>query len=185
VSFGERALAKIKARRSSVQSWFLDLNLVIGYWGSGQRRAYHHTAPVNALYGLHEALLILREEGLENAWARHRRNHLALRAGLEAMGLRLIVREEDRLPQLNAVAIPDGVDDAAVRARLLEEFNLEIGAGLGALTGKVWRIGLMGHSSNARNVVLCLGALEPVLGDVEAPIRTGTPIGAAQRALAP
>ena len=184
VSFGERALAKLKARRSRVQSWFLDLNLVIGYWGSGQRRAYHHTAPVNALYGLHEALLILREEGLENAWARHRRNHLALRAGLEAMGLRLIVREEDRLPQLNAVAIPDGVDDAAVRAQLLEEFNLEIGAGLGALAGKVWRIGLMGHSSNARNVVLCLGALEAVLGDVGAPIRTGTAIGAAQRALA-
>jgi alanine-glyoxylate transaminase/serine-glyoxylate transaminase/serine-pyruvate transaminase len=184
VSFGERALAKLKARRSRVQSWFLDLNLVIGYWGSGQRRAYHHTAPVNALYGLHEALLILREEGLENAWARHRRNHLALRAGLEAMGLRLIVREEDRLPQLNAVAIPDGVDDAAVRAQLLEEFNLEIGAGLGALAGKVWRIGLMGHSSNARNVVLCLGALEAVLGNVGAPIRTGTAIGAAQRALA-
>ena len=184
VSFGERALAKLKARRSRVQSWFLDLNLVIGYWGSGQRRAYHHTAPVNALYGLHEALLILREEGLENAWARHRRNHLALRAGLEAMGLRLIVREEDRLPQLNAVAIPDGVDDAAVRAQLLEEFNLEIGAGLGALAGKVWRIGLMGHSSNARNVVLCLGALEAVLGDVGASIRTGTAIGAAQRALA-
>jgi alanine-glyoxylate transaminase/serine-glyoxylate transaminase/serine-pyruvate transaminase len=183
VSFGERALAKIKARRSRVQSWFLDLNLVIGYWGSGQRRAYHHTAPVNALYGLHEALLILREEGLENAWARHSRNHLALRAGLEAMGLRLIVREEDRLPQLNAVAIPDGVDDAAVRARLLEEFNLEIGAGLGALAGKVWRIGLMGHSSNARNVVLCLGALEAVLGDAGAAIRTGTAIGAAQRAL--
>ena len=184
VSFGERALAKLKARRSRVQSWFLDLNLVIGYWGSGQRRAYHHTAPVNALYGLHEALLILREEGLENAWARHGRNHLALRAGLEAMGLRLIVREEDRLPQLNAVAIPDGVDDAAVRARLLEEFNLEIGAGLGALAGKVWRIGLMGHSSNARNVVLCLAALEAVLGDAGAPIRTGTAIGAAQRALA-
>jgi alanine-glyoxylate transaminase/serine-glyoxylate transaminase/serine-pyruvate transaminase len=184
VSFGERAVARIKSRRHKVQSWFLDLNLIMGYWGSGQRRAYHHTAPVNALYGLHEALLILREEGLENAWARHHRNHLALRAGLEAMGLRLIVREEDRLPQLNAVAIPDGVDDAAVRARLLEELDLEIGAGLGALSGKVWRIGLMGHSSNARNVVLCLGALEAVLGDVGAPIRTGTAIGAAQRALA-
>ena len=184
VSFGERAVAKIRARRSRVQSWFLDLNLIMGYWGSGQRRAYHHTAPVNALYGLHEALLILREEGLEHAWARHRRNHLALRAGLEAMGLRLIVREEDRLPQLNAVAIPEGVDDASVRARLLQEFNLEIGAGLGALAGKVWRIGLMGHSSNARNVVLCLGALEAVLGDLGAPIRAGVAIGAAQRALA-
>ena len=184
VSLGERAVAKVKARRSKVQSWFLDLNLIMGYWGSGQRRAYHHTAPVNALYGLHEALLILREEGLENAWARHRRNHLALRAGLEAMGLRLVVGEQDRLPQLNAVAIPDGVDDDAVRRRLLEEFSLEIGAGLGALAGKVWRIGLMGHSSNARNVVLCLGALEAVLGDLGAPICTGVAIGAAQRALA-
>jgi len=184
VSLGERAVAKVKARRSKVQSWFLDLNLIMGYWGSGQRRAYHHTAPVNALYGLHEALLILREEGLENAWARHRRNHLALRAGLEAMGLRLVVGEQDRLPQLNAVAIPHGVDDDAVRRRLLEEFSLEIGAGLGALAGKVWRIGLMGHSSNARNVVLCLGALEAVLGDLGAPIRTGVAIGAAQRALA-
>ena len=184
VSLGERAVAKVKARRGKVQSWFLDLNLIMGYWGSGQRRAYHHTAPVNALYGLHEALLILREEGLENAWARHRRNHLALRAGLEAMGLRLVVGEQDRLPQLNAVAIPDGVDDDAVRRRLLEEFSLEIGAGLGALAGKVWRIGLMGHSSNARNVVLCLGALEAVLGDLGAPIRTGVAIGAAQRALA-
>ena len=184
VSLGERAVAKVKARRGKVQSWFLDLNLIMGYWGSGQRRAYHHTAPVNALYGLHEALLILREEGLENAWARHRRNHLALRAGLEAMGLRLVVGERDRLPQLNAVAIPDGVDDDAVRRRLLEEFSLEIGAGLGALAGKVWRIGLMGHSSNARNVVLCLGALEAVLGDLGAPIRTGMAIGAAQRALA-
>jgi alanine-glyoxylate transaminase/serine-glyoxylate transaminase/serine-pyruvate transaminase len=184
VSFGERAVAKIKARRSKVQSWFLDLNLIMGYWGSGQRRAYHHTAPVNALYGLHEALLILREEGLENAWARHRRNHLALRAGLEAMGLSLIVNEEDRLPQLNAVAIPEGVDDAAVRSQLLNEFNLEIGAGLGALAGKVWRIGLMGHSSNARNVVFCLGALEAVLGGLGAPVRTGTAIAAAQRALA-
>jgi alanine-glyoxylate transaminase/serine-glyoxylate transaminase/serine-pyruvate transaminase len=184
VSLGERAVAKVKARRAKVQSWFLDLNLIMGYWGSGQRRAYHHTAPVNALYGLHEALLILREEGLENAWARHRRNHLALRAGLEAMGLRLVVREQDRLPQLNAVAIPDGVDDDAVRRRLLEEFSLEIGAGLGALAGKVWRIGLMGHSSNARNVVLCLGALDAVLGDLGAPIRTGVAIGAAQRALA-
>jgi len=184
VSFGERAVKKIKARRGKVQSWFLDLNLVMGYWGSGQKRAYHHTAPVNALYGLHEALLILREEGLEKAWARHQRNHLALRAGLEAMGLSLVVRESERLPQLNAVAIPEGVDDAAVRARLLNEFNLEIGAGLGALAGKVWRIGLMGHSSNARNILVCLSALEAVLGDSGTPVRTGEAIGAAQRALA-
>jgi alanine-glyoxylate transaminase/serine-glyoxylate transaminase/serine-pyruvate transaminase len=184
VTFGERAVARIKARRQRVQSWFLDLNLIMGYWGSGQRRSYHHTAPVNALYGLHEALSILREEGLESAWARHRRNHLALRAGLEAMGLRLVVREPDRLPQLNAVAIPDGVDDALVRSRLLSEFGLEIGAGLGALAGKVWRIGLMGHGSSPRNVLLCLGALEAVLGDLGAPIRRGVAIAAAQPAFA-
>jgi alanine-glyoxylate transaminase/serine-glyoxylate transaminase/serine-pyruvate transaminase len=166
-----------------VQSWFLDLNLIMGYWGGGQKRAYHHTAPVNALYGLHEALLILEEEGIENAWARHRRNHLALRAGLEAMGLRFVVAEADRLPQLNAIAIPEGVDDAAVRGRLLSEFNLEIGAGLGDLAGKVWRIGLMGRSSRAENVVLCLAALEAVLGEASQ-VRTGAAIGAAQRVLA-
>jgi alanine-glyoxylate transaminase/serine-glyoxylate transaminase/serine-pyruvate transaminase len=183
VTFGERAVHKIRHRRTRVQSWFLDLNLIMGYWGGGQKRAYHHTAPVNALYGLHEALLILEEEGIENAWARHRRNHLALRAGLEAMGLRFVVAEADRLPQLNAIAIPEGVDDAAVRGRLLSEFNLEIGAGLGDLAGKVWRIGLMGRSSRAENVVLCLAALEAVLGEASQ-VRTGAAIGAAQRVLA-
>jgi alanine-glyoxylate transaminase/serine-glyoxylate transaminase/serine-pyruvate transaminase len=184
LTLSDRAVGAVHSRTHKVHSWFLDLNLVMGYWGSGQKRAYHHTAPVNALYGLHEALLILREEGLEKAWARHQHNHLALRAGLEAMGLSLVVRESERLPQLNAVAIPEGVDDAAVRTRLLNEFNLEIGAGLGALAGKVWRIGLMGHSSNARNILVCLSALEAVLGDSGAPIRSGVAIGAAQRALA-
>jgi alanine-glyoxylate transaminase/serine-glyoxylate transaminase/serine-pyruvate transaminase len=183
VTFGERAVHKIRHRRTRVQSWFLDLNLIMGYWGGGQKRAYHHTAPVNALYGLHEALLILEEEGIENAWERHRRNHLALRAGLEAMGLRFVVAEADRLPQLNAIAIPEGVDDAAVRRRLLDEFNLEIGAGLGDLAGKVWRIGLMERSSRAENVVLCLAALEAVLGEASQ-VRTGAAIGAAQRVLA-
>lgn len=181
VSFSERAVAAIKARKSSVQSWFLDLNLVMGYWGSGQaKRAYHHTAPINALYGLHEALVMLEEEGLENAWARHQRNHQALRAGIEAMGLSFLVAEEQRLPQLNAVVIPDGVDEAAVRARLLEEFDLEIGAGLGALAGKVWRIGLMGHASNMKNVMFCLGALESILTDMSVPINGGA-INAAQK----
>jgi alanine-glyoxylate transaminase/serine-glyoxylate transaminase/serine-pyruvate transaminase len=135
----------------------------MGYWGEGAKRAYHHTAPVNALYGLHEALLILREEGLENAWARHRKYHLALRAGLETMGLRFVVDEADRLPQLNAVTIPEGVDDAQVRGELLRDYGLEIGAGLGAMAGKVWRIGLMGQSATARNVRYCLGALDNVL----------------------
>jgi alanine-glyoxylate transaminase/serine-glyoxylate transaminase/serine-pyruvate transaminase len=184
VSFNERALEKIRNRRTRVQSWFMDLNLVMGYWGSGTKRAYHHTAPINALYALHEALLILKEEGLENAWARHRKNHLALRAGLEAMGLQFIVKEKDRLPQLNAVTIPAGVDDGAVRGRLLKEYNLEIGAGLGALAGKVWRIGLMGHASRAENILLCIGALESVLGDMGAGINRGVALPAMQKALA-
>jgi alanine-glyoxylate transaminase/serine-glyoxylate transaminase/serine-pyruvate transaminase len=183
VSFSENALEKIRNRETKVQSWFLDLNLVMGYWGSGTKRAYHHTAPVNALYALHEALVMLKNEGLENAWARHQNNHLALKAGLEAMGLDFIVPEEQRLPQLNAVSIPDGVEDAEVRSRLLNEFNLEIGAGLGALAGKVWRIGLMGHSSRAENILLCVAALEAVLADMGAKINTGVALPAVQKAL--
>jgi len=181
VSFGERAIAAIKAREDKVQSWFLDMNLVMGYWGSGNaKRAYHHTAPINALYAFHESLVMLQDEGLENAWKRHYDNHLALRAGLEAMGLQFVVDEADRLPQLNSVTIPDGVDDAEVRSRLLNEFNLEIGAGLGALAGKVWRIGLMGHSSRAENIMLCLASLEAVLGDA---VENGVAIAAAQKVL--
>ena len=181
VSFGERAVEAIKARDDKVQSWFLDMNLVMGYWGSGNaKRAYHHTAPINALYALHESLVMLQDEGLENSWKRHYDNHLALRAGLEAMGLNFIVDEADRLPQLNSVTIPDGVDDAEVRNRLLNEFSLEIGAGLGALAGKVWRIGLMGHSSRAENIMLCLASLEAVLGDS---VESGVAIAAAQKQL--
>ena len=183
VSFNERALEKVRNRKARVQSWFMDLNLVMGYWGTGAKRAYHHTAPINALYALHEALLILQEEGLENAWARHRKHHLALRAGLEAMGLQFIVKVADRLPQLNAVTIPAGVDDAAVRSRLLNEYNLEIGAGLGTLAGKVWRIGLMGHASRAENILLCIGALESVLGDMGADINPGVALPAMQQGL--
>ncbi len=183
VSFNERALEKVRNRKSKVQSWFLDLNLVMGYWGEGAKRAYHHTAPINALYSLHEALLILREEGLDRAWDRHYKNHLALRAGLEAMGLLFVVNKADRLPQLNAVTIPEGVDDAKVRSRLLKEYNLEIGAGLGALAGKVWRIGLMGHSSRAENILLCIGALESVLVDMGANIERGVALPAMQKAL--
>ena len=180
VSFSARATEVIKARKSKVQSWFLDMNLVMGYWGANAKRAYHHTAPVNALYSFHEALVMLQEEGLENAWQRHMHNHLALRAGLEAMGLSFIVDEADLLPQLNAVTIPAGVDEAAVRGQLLNEFNLEIGAGLGALAGKVWRIGLMGHSSRAENIMLCLSSLEAVLGDA---VKQGVAIPAAQSVL--
>ena len=180
VSFGERAIEVIKNRKNKVQSWFLDLNLVMGYWGGNAKRAYHHTAPVNDLYAFHESLVMLQDEGLENAWQRHYNNHLALKAGLEAMGLNFVVDEADRLPQLNAVTIPDGVDDAEARGRLLNEFNLEIGAGLGALAGKVWRIGLMGHSSRAENILLCLAALEAVLGDA---VENGVAIAAAQKQL--
>lgn len=184
VSFSARALEKVRNRSSKVQSWFLDLNLVMGYWGGEGKRAYHHTAPINALYGLHEALVILKEEGLENAWARHTKHHQALRAGLEAMGLEFVVHAEQRLPQLNAVTIPEGVDDTAVRSSLLKDYSLEIGAGLGAMAGKVWRIGLMGHACNARNVYLCLNALDDVLGRMKAPVERGVAVAAAQRVLA-
>ncbi|MEH6504217.1 MAG: alanine--glyoxylate aminotransferase family protein [Cycloclasticus sp.] len=181
VSFSERAQQRIKQRKQKVQSWFLDLSLVMAYWDGDGGRSYHHTAPVNSLYALHEALLMLKEEGLENAWARHTRLHLALRAGLEAMGLNFIVPEQSRLPQLNAVTIPDGVDESVVRKRLLHEYDLEIGAGLGSLAGKVWRIGLMGHSANASNVMFCLGALESVLSDMGANIVSGVALPAAQK----
>jgi alanine-glyoxylate transaminase/serine-glyoxylate transaminase/serine-pyruvate transaminase len=183
VSFSERAVEVITSRKTKVQSWFLDTNLVMGYWGPNAKRAYHHTAPVNALYALHESLVMLQDEGLENSWARHTSNHLALRAGLEAMGLSFIVDEEYRLPQLNSVTIPEGIDEAAVRSRLLNEFNLEIGAGLGALAGKVWRIGLMGHSSRAENIFLCLSTLEAVMSELGADINTGVALSAAQSAL--
>lgn len=163
VSFSERAVAWVKKRKTKVSSWFLDLTLVMAYWGSGAKRTYHHTAPVNALCGLHEALVMLQEEGLENAWARHQQHHLALRAGLEKLGFEYIGRDGARLPQLNAVKVPSGVDEAKLRAILLNEFSLEIGAGLGTLAGKIVRIGLMGQSCTSRNVMFCLSALESAL----------------------
>ncbi len=159
VSFSPQAVEVIKSRKTRVQSWFLDLNLVMGYWGSEGKRAYHHTAPINSLYALHESLVILQEEGLESIWERHALNHSAFAAGIEALGLGFVVDAEYRLPQLNAVQFSDTVDDAAVRNALLKEYSLEIGAGLGSLAGKVWRIGLMGFASNRKNVLLCLSAL--------------------------
>ena len=177
VSFGERALERVRARSTRCQSWFMDLNLQLGYWSAGTR-TYHHTAPVNALYGLHESLLLLHEEGLEASWARHRRNHEALVAGFEAMGLRQFVAAADRLPQLNVVVVPEGIDEAIVRRRLLEEHDLEVGAGLGALAGKVWRVGLMGHTCTEANVLQCLDAYESVLEDAG----FGLTAGAARRA---
>ncbi len=180
VTFGERAVERINKRQHRVQSWFLDMQLVMGYWGGTGKRAYHHTAPVNNLYALHEALIMLQEEGLGAAQARHLRNHRALVAGLEAMGLAMAVSERYRLPQLNSVLIPEGVDDAALRSALLNEFDLEIGAGLGSLAGKTWRIGLMGFASNERNVAYCLCALEAILHRQGAPITSGVALPAAR-----
>lgn len=163
LSFGERAVAALKGRTTPVQSWFLDLSLVMAYWQGDGARAYHHTAPINMLYALHEALLGLQQEGLEAAWARHQANHILLRDGLAEIGLELLVAEAARLPQLNAVRIPEGVDDLDTRRRLLAEHGIEIGAGLGSLAGKIWRIGLMGANSNPDSVARVLAALRDVL----------------------
>lgn len=182
LSFGERALARIRARRTPVQSWFLDLNLVLGYWSGAGRRSYHHTAPVNALYGLHEALVMLHEEGLEAAWERHALHHRALRAGLAALGLELLGVDGERLPQLNVVGIPSGVDDARVRQMLLAIHGLEIGAGLGEFAGKAWRIGLMGQSASQRHVLTCLSALGSALATQGHAVDTGAALAAANGA---
>ena len=180
VSFGERAVEVIKNRKTKVQSWFLDMGLIMAYWAGDGARTYHHTAPVNSMYGLHEALVILKEEGLENSWQRHAYHHSALAAGVEAMGLSFVVAKEARLPQLNSITVPAGIKEADVRLRLLNDYNLEIGAGLGALAGKVWRIGLMGESSCKTNVLMCLGALDAILSGMGAPINTGKAVAAAQ-----
>lgn len=164
VSFSEAAADRIRRRSTRVQSWFLDMNLIMSYWGTGEQRSYHHTAPVNSLYALHESLVPLKEEGLEQSWARHILHYRALAAGLESLGMQLVVPEHERLVQLSAVSIPQGVDEAEVRRLLLLDWNLEIGAGLGTLAGKVWRIGLMGHAASKKNVLLCLAALQDVLG---------------------
>ncbi|MAF83911.1 MAG: alanine--glyoxylate aminotransferase family protein [Gammaproteobacteria bacterium] len=184
VTFSNRAAEHISRRDHKAQSWFLDLDLVMGYWGDSEKRTYHHTAPVNALYALHEALLILQEEGLENAWQRHARHHHALTAGLEALGMSFIVAPDWRLPQLNSVRIPAGLDDAAVRTRLLNEYNLEIGAGLGPLAGQVWRIGLMGYSCRQDNVLLCLNALGQIINEADVTIGASSGIQAAENVYA-
>ena len=172
VTFSPQAVAAIDARKTKVASWYLDMTLVRNYWG--QDRAYHHTAPINMNYALREALALALEEGLEARFARHTRNHLALKAGLAAMGLLYAVAEGLQLPMLNAVLIPAGADDLKVRQQLLHEFGIEIGGGLGPMKGKTWRIGLMGETSSPRNVLLLLAALERCLGDQ----RIKTPPGA-------
>lgn len=179
VTFSPRAVAAIEKRRTKVASWYLDMTLVRGYWG--QDRAYHHTAPINMNFALHEALRIVFEEGLEHRFARHTRNHQALRAGLKAMGIEYFVAEANQLPMLNLVLLPAGVDDLAVRRQLLDEFGIEIGGGLGALKGKAWRIGIMGETSTQSNVLLFLAALERCLTSQGAKVAGGAGVAATNR----
>jgi alanine-glyoxylate transaminase/serine-glyoxylate transaminase/serine-pyruvate transaminase len=183
VSFSERVVDYVKARKDKIHSWFMDMNLLLGYWGA-TNRTYHHTAPTNSLFALHEALLLIREEGLDNCWARHQRHHIALKAGLEAMGLKFLVKEQFQVPQMNAVTCPEGVNEAEVRKTLLNEFGLEIGAGLGPLAGKIWRFGLMGYSCRPDNVMLCLSALGSVLEDMGYAVHVGDAEAAAHAAYA-
>ncbi|MDH5672712.1 MAG: alanine--glyoxylate aminotransferase family protein [Myxococcales bacterium] len=182
VSFSERAVEVLKTRRSKVASWYLDASMLLNYWGG--KRAYHHTAPINMLYALRESLIVVLEEGLSAVHGRHMKSHRALVAGLEAMGLSLPVAPALRMPQLNVVTIPEGVEDAAVRGALLRDYDIEIGGGLGPLAGKVWRIGLMGHTARAKNVSALLAALETTLGGLGANIQRGAALPAAHAALA-
>jgi alanine-glyoxylate transaminase/serine-glyoxylate transaminase/serine-pyruvate transaminase len=184
VSFSDKAIEKIKARTTKCVSWFLDLSLVMGYWGENAKRSYHHTAPVNSLYALHESLEILAEQGLEASWEKHATHHKALAAGLESLGLKFIVNAEQRLPQLNSVFVPEGLDEAAVRGTLLNDYNLEIGAGLGAFAGKAWRIGLMGHACRRDNVVLCVTALAAAMNKHGASVDGAAALAAVEAAYA-
>ncbi len=172
VSFSTAAMEALKNRKSPVVSWYLDMSMVSSYWGAD--RKYHHTAPINMIYGLREALRIIAEEGLEARFDRHMLNHQALVAGIEAMGLSMLVAEGERLPMLNAIRIPEGTDDLKVRKTLLNDFGMEIGGGLGDLAGKVWRVGLMGHASRRRNVFLFLSALETILKAQGVSVQPGT-----------
>lgn len=177
VSFSSRALGVISSRKTKVQSWYLDVSMLASYWGS--ERAYHHTAPINMTYALYEALRLVHDEGLENCFARHLLNHRALKAGLAALGIRYAADERYQLPMLNAVRIPEGIDDATVRGALLNRFGIEIGGGLGAFKGKVWRIGLMGYGSRRANVMVLLSALEQLLAEQKHAFDHGSSIAAA------
>lgn len=179
VTFSDRAVAALKARKTKVQSWYLDLSLIESYWGGD--RAYHHTAPITMVYALREGLRIALEEGLEARWTRHEQNHKALRAGLEAIGLKYTATEGAILPQLNAVRIPEGVDDVAGRKQLLNDFGIEVGGGLGDFKGKAWRIGLMGYNSRPSSVYQVLAALEQVLTKYGAQITPGAGVAAAEK----
>jgi alanine-glyoxylate transaminase / serine-glyoxylate transaminase / serine-pyruvate transaminase len=177
LTLSERAMAAIHGRKTKCRSWYLDVSLIAQYWGA--ERVYHHTAPISMNYALYEALRIVVEEGLEARWRRHQLNAAALQAGLRAIGLEFAAQEGHRLPQLNAVKVPAGVDEAKIRTALLRTYNMEIGAGLGPFKGKVWRIGLMGESSRRENVVLVLNALEELLGSAGVEIVRGRSLAAA------
>lgn len=180
VSLSLRALDVLKNRKTKVQSWYLDLTLIHSYWGTD--RTYHHTAPITMVYALREGLRLVLEEGLAERFARHRRNHTAIKAGLEALGLAYIADPACQLPQLNAVRLPEGVDDVAGRKRLLTEFGIEVGGGLGEFKGKAWRIGLMGYNSRPNCVFQVLAALEQVLRGFGVKVDPGAGIAAAERA---
>lgn len=162
LSFSEKAMAKLSGRKTKVPNWYLDLTMIANYWG--QNRVYHHTAPINMLYGLYQALFLILEEGPEKVFARHLENHKELVKGLEGLGLKMLVEESFRLPMLNAVCLPEGIDELAARKRLRQEFKIEIGGGLGPLAGKIWRIGLMGHTARKENVDRLITALKQILG---------------------
>jgi len=179
VTFSDRAVEKILKRKEKVRSWYLDVSLIANYWASD--RVYHHTAPINMTYALHEALRIVLEEGLDASFARHRKNQSALKAGLAAVGIGYATQAGRELPQLNAVKIPDGVDDLTLRKALLERFGIEIGAGLGAFKGKVWRIGLMGYASRESNVLLLLAAMEQLLAEQGHKFTQGAAVAAANK----
>lgn len=181
VTVGAKAVEHIKGRKTKVQSWYLDLTMIMRYWG--QERFYHHTAPVNMVYGLNEGLRVIAEEGLQERFARHRKNASALWAGLEALGLELLVEPAYRLPSLTSVKMPEGVDEAAVRRRLMDEYSIEVGSGLGDLKGKIIRIGLMGSGSNRKNIVLFLSALGEILSGEGFSNDVGTALSAALKVL--
>ena len=162
VSFSSRAVEKLTNRKMKVPNWYLDLSMIANYW-SGKTRVYHHTAPINMLYGLYQALFDIIDEGVENVHARHKKNHEYLVDGLESLDLEMLVKKPYRLPMLNAVKIPEGINDLHIRNRLLEEFDIEIGGGLGPFAGKIWRIGLMGYSAKPSNVNKLLDALKIIL----------------------
>lgn len=179
VSFNNRAVEAILNRKTKVQSWYLDVTMLANYWGS--ERVYHHTAPINMTYALYEALQVILEEGLSSCFARHQLNHEALKAGLAALGITYAAQEGHHLPMLNAVTVPTGVDEARIRSDLLARFGIEIGAGLGAFKGKVWRIGLMGYGARAANVMLFLAALEQLLAEQGHQFESGAGVAAANQ----